>query len=64
MRIMGLDYGERTIGVAVSDELLWTAQGIKTIRRSKQEFEELAAIIKSYEVGEIVLGFPKNMNGT
>ena len=64
MRIMGLDYGERTIGVAVSDALLLTAQGIKTIRRSKKELEELRAIIKDYEVDQIILGYPKNMNGT
>lgn len=64
MRIMGLDFGERTIGVAVSDALLLTAQGIKTIRRSKKEFEELLGIIQEYEVDEIVLGYPKNMNGT
>jgi putative Holliday junction resolvase len=64
MRIMGLDFGERTIGVAISDELLWTAQGIKTIRRSKTEIEELAELIAQYDVQEIVLGYPKNMNGT
>lgn len=64
MRIMGLDFGERTIGVAVSDALLLTAQGIKTIRRSKKEIEELRDLIREYEVSEIVLGFPKNMNGT
>lgn len=64
MRIMGLDFGERTIGVAVSDALLLTAQGIKTIRRSKGELEELRGIIQEYEVKEIVLGYPKNMNGT
>lgn len=64
MRIMGLDFGERTIGVAVSDELKWTAQGVKTIRRSKQELVELAEIIRQYEISEIVLGYPKNMNGT
>lgn len=64
MRIMGLDFGERTIGVAVSDALLLTAQGIKTIRRSKVELEELKQIIQEYEVDEIVLGYPKNMNGT
>lgn len=64
MRIMGLDFGERTIGVAVSDALLLTAQGIKTVRRSKKELEELKGIIQEYEVSEIVLGYPKNMNGT
>lgn len=61
---MGLDFGERTIGVAVSDALLWTAQGVKTIRRSSKEMQELEEIIHQYEIGEIVLGFPKNMNGT
>ncbi|KLU62862.1 putative holliday junction resolvase [Peptococcaceae bacterium CEB3] len=63
-RIMGLDLGERTIGVAVSDELLWTGQGVKTIRRSKAEMAELADLIRTYDVGEIVLGYPKNMNGS
>ena len=64
MRILGLDFGERTIGVAVSDPMLWTAQGIKTIRRSPREMEELGELLRSYEVEEIVLGHPKNMNGT
>ena len=64
MRIMGLDYGSKTIGVAVSDALLWTAQGIKTIRRSKAELEELRKLITEYEVQEIVIGYPKNMNGS
>ena len=64
MRIMGLDFGERTIGVAISDALLWTAQGIKTIRRSPRELDELDELIKAYEVSQIVLGLPKNMNGT
>ncbi|AFM01288.1 RNAse H-fold protein YqgF [Desulfitobacterium dehalogenans ATCC 51507] len=64
MRVMGLDFGERTIGVAVSDAMLLTAQGIKTIRRSKKELEELKTILQDYEVDHIVLGYPKNMNGT
>ncbi|MHB8125127.1 MAG: Holliday junction resolvase RuvX [Desulfitobacteriaceae bacterium] len=64
MRIMGLDFGSRTIGVALSDSLLWTAQGLKSIKRSKNELRELAEIIKNNEVAEIVLGYPKNMNGT
>lgn len=64
MRIMGLDFGSKTIGVAMSDELFWTAQGVKTIRRSKNELRELGELIKGYEVREIVLGYPKNMNGT
>lgn len=69
MRIMGLDYGSKTVGVAVSDPLLMTAQGIEIIRRKEENklrqtlarIEELAV---QYEVGEIVLGFPKNMNDT
>jgi len=66
MRIMGLDFGERTIGVAVSDELLWTAQGVKTIRRSvlAQDIAQLRELVRTYEVSTIVLGYPKNMNGT
>ena len=66
MRIMGLDLGDKTIGVAVSDELHWTAQGVKTIRRisKSKDLTELAQIIGQYAVGEIVLGYPKNMNGT
>lgn len=66
MRIMGLDLGERTIGVAVSDELGWTAQGIETIRRQsfEKDCERLQQLIEQYGVGEIVVGFPKNMNGS
>lgn len=66
MRIMGLDLGEKTIGVAMSDPLGITAQGIEVIRRTMKanEKEELARLIREYEVEEIVLGYPKNMNGT
>ena len=69
MRIMGLDYGSRTVGVAVSDELLLTAQGVETICRTQEnKLRKTLARIKSlceeYEVTEIVLGFPKNMNDT
>ena len=64
MRIMGLDLGERTIGVAMSDTLTLTAQALKVIRRSGKDFEELSEIIREYEVEQIVLGYPKNMNGT
>ncbi|AHF09750.1 MULTISPECIES: Holliday junction resolvase RuvX [Dehalobacter] len=66
MRIMGLDLGEKTIGVAMSDPLGITAQGVEVIRRTKKEKEreELARLIREYEVDEIVLGYPKNMNGT
>jgi len=69
MRIMGLDYGSKTVGVAISDPLCITAQGIETIERKEENklrktlarIEELA---KEYEVDRIVLGFPKNMNNT
>jgi putative holliday junction resolvase len=64
LRIMGLDFGSKTIGVAVSDALFWTAQGVKTIKRSNAEIEELRKLIQEYEVAEIVIGYPKNMNGT
>lgn len=66
MRILGLDIGSKTIGVAISDPLGWTAQGITTIRRSKkeQDLEEIKKICKEYSVETIVIGLPKNMNGT
>lgn len=62
---MGLDFGEKTIGVAVSDLLGLTAQGVKVIRRKEEdELKELESIIKEYEVSTIVLGLPKNMNNS
>lgn len=66
MRILGLDYGEKTIGVAVSDELGWTAQGVETIRRQsgEKDLARLRELIQQFNVGEIVVGLPKNMNGT
>ncbi|MEO3947080.1 Holliday junction resolvase RuvX [Gorillibacterium sp. CAU 1737] len=66
MRIMGLDYGDKTIGVAVSDELGWTAQGVEVIRRKSREDDRtrLAELIREYTMDEIVVGMPKNMNGT
>ena len=69
MRIMGLDYGSKTVGVAISDPLGYTAQGIEIIRREKetklrQTLARIEALIKEYEVDSIVLGFPKNMNNT
>lgn len=66
MRILGLDVGERTIGVAVSDELGWTAQGVETIRRQspEQDYARLLQLIEQYQVTEIVVGLPRNMNGT
>ncbi|WP_058302143.1 Holliday junction resolvase RuvX [Gorillibacterium timonense] len=66
MRIMGLDYGDKTIGVAISDELGWTAQGVEVIRRKglEDDRERLAQLIREYGMDEIVVGMPKNMNGT
>lgn len=69
MRIMGLDYGSVTVGVAISDELLITAQGIETIRRKqetklRQTLARIEELISEYKVGLIVLGYPKNMNNT
>lgn len=69
MRIMGLDYGSKTVGVAVSDPLGITAQGVEIIRREKesklrQTLARIEALIKEYQVESIVLGFPKNMNNT
>ncbi len=69
MRIMGLDYGSKTVGVAISDPLGFTAQGIETIDRKEENklrktlarIEELA---KEYQVETIVVGLPKNMNNT
>lgn len=65
-RIMGLDIGDKTIGVSVSDLLGITAQGITTIKRKskKQDVEELKKIIDEYDVKKIVSGLPINMNGS
>ncbi|ACV63079.1 Holliday junction resolvase YqgF [Desulfofarcimen acetoxidans DSM 771] len=67
MRIMCLDLGEKTIGIALSDPFGWTAQGLEIINRKgqpKQELNRLREIIKQYEVEKVVVGLPKNMNGT
>ena len=69
MRIMGLDFGSKTVGVAVSDELLLTAQGLEIIRRKeenkqRQTLARIEELIVEYGVSEIVLGYPKNMNDT
>jgi putative Holliday junction resolvase len=66
VRIMGLDVGSKTIGIAISDSLGWTAQGIETIRRKniEHDLERLDQLITEYEVSRIVVGLPKNMNGT
>ncbi len=66
MRIIGLDVGTKTIGVAVSDPLGFTAQGVTTIRRTKLELDlaALEKIIKEYAAEEIMVGLPLNMNST
>jgi len=66
MRKMGLDVGDKTIGVAISDELGWIAQGVETIRREgkKKDFARIEELIKKFDVGEIIIGLPRNMDGT
>lgn len=69
MRILGLDFGTKTVGVAVSDELFITAQGVEIIRREKtsklrQTLARIEELIGQYNVEKIVLGYPKNMNNT
>lgn len=69
MRIMGLDYGSKTVGVAVSDPLMITAQGIEIIRRDSENklrktLARIEELIKEYDIEKIVLGLPKNMNNT
>lgn len=69
MRIMGLDFGSKTVGVAVSDALLITAQGVEIIRRKeenklRQTLARIEELVVEYEVEEIVLGLPKHLNGT
>ena len=65
-RILGFDVGDKTIGVAVSDLLQFTAQGITTIKRTskKDDYNAVEALIKEYDAKKIVVGLPKNMNGT
>ena len=69
MRILGLDYGSKTVGVAVSDPLGLTAQKVETIWRKQENklrrtLARIEELIAEYEVEKIVLGFPKNMNNT
>lgn len=69
MRIIGLDYGTKTVGVAVSDALGMTAQGLETITRKEENklrktLARIEELIKEYDVTRIVVGFPKNMNNT
>jgi putative Holliday junction resolvase len=68
MRILGLDVGSKTVGIAMSDELGWTAQGLKTLKINEEKnqfgFDEIGQLIKEYQVSQVVVGLPKNMNGT
>ena len=69
MRKMGLDFGSKTVGVAISDPLLITAQGIEIVRRKsesklRQTLARIEELIVEYEVDEVVLGYPRNMNDT
>lgn len=66
MRYLSLDIGDKTIGIAVSDPLGFTAQGVKTIQRTsaKNDVKELGDLISQYEVETLIIGLPKNMNGT
>ena len=68
MRIMGLDVGTKTVGVAISDALGWTAQGIETVKINEEagEFgiERIKELVEEYAVTEFVVGYPKNMNNT
>ena len=66
MRILALDVGDKTIGVAVSDLLMITAQGVEVIRRSAwaKDIARLKQLIDEYEADTLLIGFPKNMNGT
>ena len=69
MRILGLDYGTKTVGVAMSDPLLLTAQGIEIIRRDhenklRKTYARIEELIREYGVEKIVLGYPRNMDDT
>ncbi|MBO0587032.1 Holliday junction resolvase RuvX [Sporosarcina sp. E16_8] len=68
MRTMGLDVGSKTVGIAISDALGWTAQGIETVKvdegAGRFGMERIQELVKEYEVSGFVVGFPKNMNNT
>ncbi len=69
MKIMGLDYGSKTVGVAISDGLLITAQPIETITRKsenklRQTLARIEELIEENDIDKIILGYPKNMNNT
>lgn len=67
MRLLGLDFGTKTVGVAVSDELGWTAQALETIPRKennklRKTLARIEALVQMYHIEKIVLGYPKHMN--
>lgn len=67
MRYLGLDVGDKTIGLSISDEFGWTAQGLHVLRRVgdvDEDLEHLHSIIRQYQVEKVIVGYPKNMNGT
>lgn len=66
MRILAIDYGDSRVGLAVSDIMGWTAQGIKTVQNksTKKLLEEIEPVLKEYKPEKIVVGLPKNMDGT
>jgi putative holliday junction resolvase len=68
MKIMGLDVGSKTVGVAISDALGWTAQGIETVKINEAEgefgIERIKELVQQHNVTEFVVGYPKNMNNT
>ena len=65
-RILGLDVGDKTIGVAVSDELGWTAQGVITLKRKnkKKDIEAIVRLVETHTAEEVVVGLPKNMDNS
>ncbi|SFS97476.1 Holliday junction resolvase RuvX [Marininema halotolerans] len=66
MRIMGMDVGEKRVGIAVSDLMGWTAQGVETVARTKDDqwLLRVSELIREYEVESIIVGLPRNMDGT
>lgn len=67
-KILGLDVGSKTVGIAISDLMGWTAQGLDTLRINEEQedfgIDQLVAIIKEHNVGSVVIGLPKNMNNS
>jgi putative Holliday junction resolvase len=65
-KILGLDVGDKTIGVALSDELQWTAQGLTTLKRAgrKKDIPAIVRLVETHDIERIVIGFPKNLNNT